>query len=147
MGIGVFKAVEAHQVQVLLGHFPAFGLSNAPVLEAQLHVFHGGLPLVNAGLLEDHGDALVRAGDLFSVQLDDAGGGLHQARDDVKERRFAALAGAKEDQELVFPNVDGDIFNSVRVSLVREERFCDVIDFQHYFLFHGHSHLSKKSKP
>lgn len=69
MGIGVFKAVKPHQVQILLGNLAALGLGDLPVFQTELRVFHGGLPLVKPGFLEHHGNALVPTGNFPAVKL------------------------------------------------------------------------------
>ncbi len=96
LGVGVFVAAEADEVDGFFGAFVAFGAGDALGFEAELDVFLDGEPGEEGEALEHHGDTFGGAAELGAAPDHVAGGGLQEAGYDAEEGGFAGAGAAEE---------------------------------------------------
>ena len=111
-GIPILEARELDQLQHFL-HAPP-DLLGRPALELQAEgdVAEDGHVRKQRVVLEDHPEAALlgrHAVDALPVDRDLTVGGGDQSRDDVQGRGLAAPAGPQEGDELLAPNLEGEI--------------------------------------
>ena len=131
-------------VQVVVGAEANLGKIGAALVLAELVLARrqkqqvvDGDALEAGRLLEAVADAALGAlGDgqvrhVLAVVQHAAGGGLHQAHDDLGQGGLAAAVGAGEDDQLMVGDGDGYVFQDVLLPLGGGHPVADILQFQH----------------
>jgi hypothetical protein len=94
----------------------ALGPRHALEHHAEIDVLQHRVPGKQRILLEHEGDVVRhRPGDALAGNLDRAGGGRHQAADDVEQGRLAAAARPDQAEELAAPDVERGVAQGAHV--------------------------------
>ena len=105
LGIGGFKAVQAHHVEHAHAALAALVRRHAAGLQRGLDVFKHGEPGKQGKALEHDGDVDLGLADGLSVPVDLAGGGPRQSGEHAQHGGFARAGGAQQGQDLAGDDV------------------------------------------
>src|SRR6202022_174250 len=109
--VGIFKAVQAHHVDVTGNR--AFSLGRPKPAQTEPDILDHVQPRENAVLLENKNAPRVRTRHGLSIHQHFTRGRIKESSDDVEERRFPAAARTDQTNEFAVRHFRADLFQNV----------------------------------
>ncbi|MNB96513.1 hypothetical protein D3C75_437140 [compost metagenome] len=128
--ISTLEAAQPDLVQPAAGVLPCGGLRLALQLPGEQDVVQGAAPGEERGLLRHVADLAALPGHGMAVHADCSGIRRLKAADDVEQGAFAAAGRAKDGDELLRLDRQGDLVQYAGLLVAASERLGDAADFE-----------------